>query len=166
MQVKMPQGGCRRDTAVGCEIWGGRQRRAVKILQEVNATGSGSGTNMIIDALEDTALPNKIDGAENVDSEENETEAETEAVRTKVESKDNPQLPPGWVAAIDADSGATYYQNEDTGESSWELPEQKANDQKENSDAPEGVANVETIENLPPGWHSVVDEETGDVLSK
>ena len=31
---------------------------------------------------------------------------------------------------------------------------------------PEGVANVETIENLPPGWHSVVDEETGEHFIK
>ena len=33
-----------------------------------------------------------------------------------------PSLPPGWVALQDPSSGRTYYANQNTGESAWELP--------------------------------------------
>eukprot|EP01062_Namystynia_karyoxenos_P033120 TRINITY_DN24377_c3_g1_i1.p1 TRINITY_DN24377_c3_g1~~TRINITY_DN24377_c3_g1_i1.p1 ORF type:complete len:349 (+),score=99.77 TRINITY_DN24377_c3_g1_i1:114-1049(+) len=33
-----------------------------------------------------------------------------------------PPLPPGWVAAVDPNSGCTYYANPETGESAWEPP--------------------------------------------
>lgn len=32
------------------------------------------------------------------------------------------ELPNGWVATVDPDSGETYYANTITGETSWELP--------------------------------------------
>jgi hypothetical protein len=34
------------------------------------------------------------------------------------ESPDN-DLPPGWIASIDPDSGEEYYFNEETGETTW-----------------------------------------------
>ncbi|EJK48374.1 hypothetical protein THAOC_32834, partial [Thalassiosira oceanica] len=34
----------------------------------------------------------------------------------------SPSLPPGWVALQDPSSGRTYYANQSTGESAWELP--------------------------------------------
>ena len=32
------------------------------------------------------------------------------------------QLPPGWVAQTDPQSGQTYYQNQQTGQTQWEAP--------------------------------------------
>jgi hypothetical protein len=49
-------------------------------------------------------------------------------------------LPPGWSAAVDAETGEPYYFHPATGESQWEKPE-----------LPE--------ENLAPGWRALVDED-------
>eukprot|EP00566_Odontella_aurita_P002098 CAMPEP_0113542244 /NCGR_PEP_ID=MMETSP0015_2-20120614/9495_1 /TAXON_ID=2838 /ORGANISM="Odontella" /LENGTH=1078 /DNA_ID=CAMNT_0000442271 /DNA_START=104 /DNA_END=3343 /DNA_ORIENTATION=- /assembly_acc=CAM_ASM_000160 len=38
------------------------------------------------------------------------------------QSGQSQQLPPGWVALQDSSSGKTYYANQSTGESSWEMP--------------------------------------------
>jgi len=34
------------------------------------------------------------------------------------------QLPPGWISGVDQGSGQTYYYNQQTGQSSWEMPTQ------------------------------------------
>jgi hypothetical protein len=34
-------------------------------------------------------------------------------------------LPQGWAATLDMSSGDTYYYHEETGETQWEVPEEK-----------------------------------------
>jgi len=67
-------------------------------------------------------------------------------------------LPAGWISGTDP-SGATYYYNENTGQSQWEPPQQQ-----------EAYAHQEVAQALPEGWISGTDvsgatyyynEETG-----
>jgi len=71
-------------------------------------------------------------------------------------------LPPGWFAAVDEDSGETYYCNEATGETTWDIPtEGAAIDDNEESNNP-----LPTEEDddptLPPDWYAVTDPASGD----
>merc|ERR1712037_300158 len=66
-------------------------------------------------------------------------------------SQASSDLPEGWFAAVDESTGDTYYCNEATGETSWELPTQPlSNNQNENNDS------------LPPGWFAVPDQTSGE----
>jgi len=53
-------------------------------------------------------------------------------------------LPAGWISGIDQSSGATYYFNEQTGVSQWELPQHGGDAQ-----------------DLPSGWITAVDQSSG-----
>ena len=62
-------------------------------------------------------------------------------------------LPVGWRAAFDGASGATYYVNEQTGESQWEPPPQQG-----------GYAlqgGYDTAQALPSGWTRSFDAASG-----
>ena len=62
-------------------------------------------------------------------------------------------LPVGWLAAFDGTSGATYYVNEQTGESQWEPPLQQG-----------GYAlqgGYDTAQALPSGWTRSFDAASG-----
>ena len=43
--------------------------------------------------------------------------------RPKTPSTPRGALPAGWAATLDMSSGETYYYNEETGETQWEVPE-------------------------------------------
>jgi len=55
------------------------------------------------------------------------------------------ELPPGWTSGYDQASGATYYINENTGESQWEPPQ----------------ANAQQEYVLPIGWTMGIDQASG-----
>jgi len=66
------------------------------------------------------------------------------------------ELPAGWTVGLDEASGTTYYVNEQTGESSWELPQQGEDAQLDYSHAQQDDAQV-----LPAGWTVGLDEASG-----
>ncbi|KAL7526945.1 hypothetical protein ACHAXR_003196 [Thalassiosira sp. AJA248-18] len=77
---------------------------------------------------------------------------------------DENNLPPGWFAAIDEDSGDQYYCNELTGETTWDppaIPAATENDAANNNpnQAPVGSGD----DDLLPGWFAVTDPSSGDV---
>src|SRR3546814_1302523 len=51
--------------------------------------------------------------------EEEDDEAEEEEEKKQI---DTPSTSGGWVAHVDPDTGATYFYNEQTGESTWDTP--------------------------------------------
>jgi hypothetical protein len=53
------------------------------------------------------------------------------------------ELPPGWSSAVSRSTGETYFVNDHTGESQYEIP-------------------TEAAERLPPGWEARVSRTTGD----
>jgi len=61
--------------------------------------------------------------------------------------------PLGWGVLVDETSGATYYYNYTTGESSWTNPEEE--------EAPVAAAPVAAGGELPAGWQEVNDETYG-----
>jgi len=90
-------------------------------------------------------------------------------------NNDNDELPLGWFAAVDEQSGDTYYCNETTGETTWDRPSSSNKEVEEgvNSNNKEGVddgtnENVnrpqdeDNDEDLPPGWFTAVDQDSGD----
>ena len=66
--------------------------------------------------------------------------------------KANPNAP--WIAAVDPDSGDTYYINEETAESSWTPPPGWVEPGSEAAGAAPKTHN---------GWTAVVDDDSGDV---
>ena len=76
-------------------------------------------------------------------------------------------LPLGWFAAVDEQSGDTYYCNEATGETTWDLPTQPAIVEDDtissntNSNSNQGGESQD--DQLPNGWFSVTDPASGDV---
>jgi hypothetical protein len=64
------------------------------------------------------------------------------------------ELPPGWVAA-EHDSGGVFYHHEETGESTWEKPQQ-APSAPAVDQLPSGEEH-----SLPPGWLAVQHDEGG-----
>jgi hypothetical protein len=76
------------------------------------------------------------------------------------------KLLPGWFAAFDEDSGDHYYCNEETGETTWEIPSVSATPH-DNPHGPVQASVVEDVEHdyhdLPPGWFSVKDPDSADV---
>lgn len=66
-------------------------------------------------------------------------------------------LPPGWITDIDEASGTPFYYNELTGESQWEPPHQDAR----NTYAQEDYKQEEEVQQLPPGWTTDLDKESG-----
>ena len=77
----------------------------------------------------------------------------------------NEKLPLGWYAAVDEDSGDTYYCNEMTGETTWDFP--TAMEDNEELKHPHKTEEEEEEEedvdaDLPPEWYSVTDPASGD----
>lgn len=85
-------------------------------------------------------------------------------------------LPIGWFAAIDEDSGDQYYCNEATGETTWDFPTEPAmengspnnpnqapvgDDEHDDDDDDEHI-DEEDDDDLLPGWFAAVDVATGD----
>ena len=113
-----------------------------------------------------------------VETQAEETAAvETPVAETEAKSDKSVHLPAGWIAAVDSESGTTYYQNEETGETSWDVPQGAAVDQEASDGAPVPIVlhaqeeyaeldkpgqQVDSIEELlPPGWIAVVDDDSG-----
>lgn len=88
-------------------------------------------------------------------------------------------LPIGWFAAIDEDSGDQYYCNEATGETTWDFPTEPAmendspnnpnqapvgDDEHDDDDDDEHIDehDEEDADDLLPGWFAVVDPSSGD----
>ena len=68
-------------------------------------------------------------------------------------------LPAGWSAGFDETSGSTYYVNDQTGASQWELPPQQggpASQQEQGAYAQQG--GYESAQELPSGWRTAFDE--------
>ena len=78
-------------------------------------------------------------------------------------------LPLGWFAAVDEQSGDTYYCNEATGETTWDLPtspaivEDDTVSSNTNSNSNQGGGGESQDDQLPSGWFSVTDPASGDV---
>ena len=93
--------------------------------------------------------------AENMTIEEETNET---SVALEDTASTSVKLPDGWYVATDEASGAKYYQNDVIGESSWEIPnvstEAAPNDM-------EDAVRPNPIDELPAGWHAVLDEESG-----
>ena len=73
-------------------------------------------------------------------------------------------LPVGWSSAYDATRGATYYVNEQTGESQWEPPPQQGDYALQGGHETGGYALqglYETAQPLPSGWARSFDEASG-----
>mmetsp|Transcript_8712 Transcript_8712/g.16665 ORF Transcript_8712/g.16665 Transcript_8712/m.16665 type:complete len:706 (-) Transcript_8712:344-2461(-) len=72
-------------------------------------------------------------------------------------------LPPGWLAVLDPDSGDHYYVNESTGETTWDRPpgEHRASSRSFGASQP-SIHTSDDDADLPPGWLSVDDPDTGD----
>lgn len=85
----------------------------------------------------------------------------------------NDDLPPGWEAVLDPSSGDYYYAHESTGETQWEKPEfnddepyvaedSYSNNQSSTVDDNDNDDGLASDDNLPEGWFSAVDEDSGD----
>jgi len=78
-------------------------------------------------------------------------------------------LPLGWFAAVDEQSGDTYYCNEATGETTWDLPtspaivEDDTISSNTNLSSNQGGGESQDGDQLPNGWFSVTDPASGDV---
>ena len=77
-------------------------------------------------------------------------------------------LPLGWFAAVDEQSGDTYYCNEATGETTWDRPTQPAIVEDEttassNTNLSSNQGESQDGDQLPNGWFSVTDPASGDV---
>ncbi|KAL7543111.1 hypothetical protein ACHAWF_009460 [Thalassiosira exigua] len=74
-------------------------------------------------------------------------------------------LPPGWFATVDEDSGDQYYCNANTGETTWDFPSEQAGAAAEEGLAgdPNDVPGDQDDDDLPSGWFSVNDPSSGDV---
>lgn len=83
---------------------------------------------------------------------------------------DDEDLPPGWFAAVDEDSGDRYYCNEATGETTWDFPTELAmGDGSAAGDGPDrppggdgGDDDGGDDDDLPEGWFAVTDPGSGD----
>mmetsp|Transcript_28205 Transcript_28205/g.60348 ORF Transcript_28205/g.60348 Transcript_28205/m.60348 type:complete len:905 (+) Transcript_28205:1528-4242(+) len=76
---------------------------------------------------------------------------------------DDGSLPHGWLAVDDPTSGDTYYVNEATGETTWDRPpgEHRASSRSFGASQP-SIHTSDDDADLPPGWLSVDDPDTGD----
>jgi hypothetical protein len=74
-----------------------------------------------------------------------------------VETSVTPELPAGWVSRVDESTGATYYYNNETKETSWVVPDATAVITTPVAETLVAAASPE----LPAGWVSRVDETTG-----
>lgn len=94
-------------------------------------------------------------------------------------------LPSDWIPLVDPDSGDTYFCNEVTGETSWDPPQFEKEEKKRRKNKAtkrseqqqqeeeeyeirhdgEDTAAVDDTEqeDLPEGWFSIVDPDSGDV---
>lgn len=112
---------------------------------------------------------------------------EEEGVEEEEETLDDDNdddLPPDWIALEDADSGDTYYLNQNTMETTWDRPSTE-DEQNHHADDGGNVNNLQSNTNnldeqsldhntmgsgepvsnhgdLPPGWEAVLDETSGD----
>lgn len=68
------------------------------------------------------------------------------------------ELPPGWFAAMDEQSGEEYYVNEQTGETTWDRP-QNPNHTPLLSNQPAS----EDEDSMASGWFAVVEPSSGDI---
>jgi hypothetical protein len=68
------------------------------------------------------------------------------------------ELPPGWFAAMDEQSGEEYYVNEQTGETTWDRP-QNTNRTPLLSNQPAS----EDEDSMASGWFAVVEPASGDI---
>lgn len=72
--------------------------------------------------------------------------------------QDDDDLPDGWFALTDPQTGEEYYANEETGETSWERPINNSND----TPLLTNHAASEDENSLASGWFPVVDPASGD----
>ena len=99
-------------------------------------------------------------------------------------------LPRDWLPLVDPDSGDTYYSNEVTGETTWDKPQFGRDDTEEETsevtpslsdnrqslleldeavddsiaeDESNLLEEEERLEDLPEGWFSILDPDSGDV---
>lgn len=80
-----------------------------------------------------------------------------------LQDDDNNGLPPGWFAAVDEGSGDTYYCNEATGETTWDVPTEPAIEENQNASPGNNPNQAPTSDDdLPPGWFAVADPSSGD----
>jgi hypothetical protein len=84
----------------------------------------------------------------------------------RFESPIHKSLLPGWFAAFDEDSGDHYYCNEETGETTWDIPSVAATPH-DNPNDPVQASVAEEVEDdyhdIPPGWFSVKDPDSADI---
>ncbi len=78
---------------------------------------------------------------------------------------DDDNLPSGWFAVVDENSGETYYCNETTGETTWDIPSDAAaadDDDNEDPRQPYETEDEEGNDDLPPDWYAATDPVSGD----
>jgi len=73
----------------------------------------------------------------------------------------SPDLPQGWAARIDEKTGATYYFNETSKETSWVPPPSDAALEVALSGDYAGGGGLASSPDLPQGWAARIDEKTG-----
>jgi len=88
------------------------------------------------------------------------SETSSNDISSSVDDGDE-NLPPGWFAAMDEDSGDKYYCNEATGETTWDYPTEPAIEDDLQASSPTLDSNNED-DDLPEGWFAVTDPDSGD----
>ena len=100
-------------------------------------------------------------------SNQQSTVASASVNSSSVKTGDTDGLPAGWFAAVDEDSGDTYYCNEKTGVATWDFPTEPAIVNEDDSTSKPDHTPVESPvedegDDLPDGWFGVTDPASGD----
>ncbi|GAX22850.1 hypothetical protein FisN_24Lh136 [Fistulifera solaris] len=74
------------------------------------------------------------------------------------------QLPPGWKSHVDPDSGEVYYYNEESGETSWEIPDALDNAQVQSHDDIQAAMNGASNRALLQGGEPMLMGGTMEVI--
>jgi hypothetical protein len=74
------------------------------------------------------------------------------------------QLPPGWKSHLDPDSGEVYYYNEESGETSWEIPDASDNAQLQSHDDIQAAINGASNRALLQGGEPMLMDGTMGVI--
>lgn len=101
--------------------------------------------------------PEEILRLENAPHNNSITQNETPLLTNEPNQNDD-NLPPGWFAVTDPQSGDEYFVNEQTGETTWDRPT-NPNHTPLLSNEPAS----EDESSLASGWFAVVEQESGDI---
>ncbi|KAL7561967.1 hypothetical protein ACA910_022522 [Epithemia clementina (nom. ined.)] len=141
-------------------------------------TGDTDESKAAVEVEEDAAASREFSGNETVENTELEVfqqpeqssvaeieqslhiTAEANAEQGYTEDRSSGVLPVGWVAAIDPETGRTYYFNADSGETSWDSPLETVEAvASEEATAQGGDISVETQALLPEGGDISVETQ-------